>query len=179
MSIVAITRSPAELLGIEDRVGSIEKGKDGDLVLFNGDPFEYRTQVCAVVIEGQPVSDHHDTVPRSDHHLRLEKMKAPAVIAALAALVLAPWASARNIISDYYVLKAQNEERWEADDRDVEAVLEDFRAIQQRQTAKHHILIDDMGFGDMGIPELNSIPRLRNPKRQQARRPGMHVTVEP
>ena len=56
-AIVAITRSPAELLGIDDRVGSIEKGKDADLVLFNGDPFEYRTQVCGVIIDGEPVSD--------------------------------------------------------------------------------------------------------------------------
>lgn len=56
-AIAAITRTPAEMLGIEDRVGSIEKGKDGDLVLFNGDPFEYRTQVCGVIIEGELVSD--------------------------------------------------------------------------------------------------------------------------
>ena len=53
----AMTLSPAEILGIEKRVGSIERGKDGDLVLFNGDPFEYLTQVCAVVIEGEVVSD--------------------------------------------------------------------------------------------------------------------------
>ncbi len=56
-AIAAITRTPAELLDIDDRVGTIVKGKDGDLVLFNGDPFEYRTQVCAVVIEGEPVSE--------------------------------------------------------------------------------------------------------------------------
>lgn len=56
-AIVAITRTPAELLGIDDRVGTIERGKDADLVLFNGDPFEYRTQVCAVIINGEPVSE--------------------------------------------------------------------------------------------------------------------------
>ncbi len=53
----AITASPAEILGIDDKVGSIEKGKHGDLVLFNGDPFEYTTQVCGVIIEGAVVSD--------------------------------------------------------------------------------------------------------------------------
>ena len=56
-AIAAITRTPAELLGISDRVGTIARGKDADLVLFNGDPFEYRTQVCAVVIDGEPVSE--------------------------------------------------------------------------------------------------------------------------
>ena len=40
------------ILGIADRVGSIEPGKDGDLVLFDGDPFEYTPQVIGVVIEG-------------------------------------------------------------------------------------------------------------------------------
>jgi imidazolonepropionase-like amidohydrolase len=48
-----ITLAPAEILGIADRVGSLAPGKDGDLVLFNGDPFEYLTLVCGVVIEGQ------------------------------------------------------------------------------------------------------------------------------
>jgi len=53
----SITLSPARILGIDDRVGSIEIGKDGDLALFDGDPFEYTSHVCAVVIEGEIVSD--------------------------------------------------------------------------------------------------------------------------
>ena len=53
----AITIDSATLLGIDDRVGSLEVGKDGDLVLYNGDPFEYTSQVCGVVIEGELVSD--------------------------------------------------------------------------------------------------------------------------
>ncbi len=56
-AIRAITSSPAELLGIDDRVGTLERGRDGDLVLFNGDPFEYTSQVCTVIIEGEPVSE--------------------------------------------------------------------------------------------------------------------------
>lgn len=52
----AITRTPAEILGIDDRVGLLRRGMHGDVVLFNGDPFEYTTQVCGVVIEGQVVS---------------------------------------------------------------------------------------------------------------------------
>ncbi len=54
----SITLNPAKLLGIEKRVGSIEKGKDADLVLFDGDPYEYLTNVCKVMIDGVWVSDN-------------------------------------------------------------------------------------------------------------------------
>ena len=53
----AITVSPAEILGIDDRVGALKRGMDGDVALFNGDPFEYTTQICAVVIEGEVFRD--------------------------------------------------------------------------------------------------------------------------
>ncbi len=53
----AITLAPARILGVDDRVGSLEVGKHGDFVLFDGDPFEYLTRVCTVVIEGEIVSD--------------------------------------------------------------------------------------------------------------------------
>lgn len=56
-ALKAITLNPAKLLGIENRVGSIEKGKDADLVLFNGDPFEYLTKVCVVIIDGEVVKE--------------------------------------------------------------------------------------------------------------------------
>lgn len=52
-----ITRDAAKLLGIDDRVGELEVGKDGDLALFDGDPFEYTTHCTGVVIEGEVVSD--------------------------------------------------------------------------------------------------------------------------
>ena len=52
-----VTIDAARILGIDDRVGSLEPGKHGDLALFDGDPFEYTTQVCGVVIEGVVVSE--------------------------------------------------------------------------------------------------------------------------
>lgn len=55
-ALEAVTLSPARILGIADRVGSIEPGKDADLVLFDGDPFEYTSHVCGVLIDGEPVS---------------------------------------------------------------------------------------------------------------------------
>jgi imidazolonepropionase-like amidohydrolase len=53
----ALTIDAARLLGIADRVGSLEPGKDADLALFDGDPLEYTTQTCTVVIDGAVVSD--------------------------------------------------------------------------------------------------------------------------
>lgn len=56
-ALATITRNAAEILGIADRVGTLEPGKDADLALFDGDPFEYTTHVTAVVIEGEVVSE--------------------------------------------------------------------------------------------------------------------------
>lgn len=56
-ALKAITLNPARLLGISDKVGSIEIGKDADLVFFNGDPFEYLSKVCGVMIDGVMVKE--------------------------------------------------------------------------------------------------------------------------
>ena len=56
-ALSTITIDAARLLGIDRTVGSIEAGKDGDLVLFDGDPFEYTSHVCAVLIDGRVVSE--------------------------------------------------------------------------------------------------------------------------
>lgn len=53
----AITLDAARIIGVDDRVGSLEPGKDGDLVLFDGEPLEYTTRVCGVVIQGEVVSE--------------------------------------------------------------------------------------------------------------------------
>lgn len=48
----AITIDAASVLGIAARVGSLEIGKDGDLALYDGDPFEYTSHCVGTVIEG-------------------------------------------------------------------------------------------------------------------------------
>jgi imidazolonepropionase-like amidohydrolase len=48
----ALTIDAAKLLGVDGRIGSLEKGKDADLALFDGDPFEYTTHCIGVVIDG-------------------------------------------------------------------------------------------------------------------------------
>jgi imidazolonepropionase-like amidohydrolase len=52
-----ITIDAARVIGQERRVGSLEAGKDGDVVVFDGDPFEYTSHVCFVVIDGRVVSE--------------------------------------------------------------------------------------------------------------------------
>ena len=53
----AVTRTPAEILGIDARVGSIEKGRDANLVVLTGDPLDARTWVDQVLVEGKTVYD--------------------------------------------------------------------------------------------------------------------------
>jgi len=51
----ALTINAAEILGVADRVGSLEAGKDANLFIANGDPLEAKTQVTRVVIHGRDV----------------------------------------------------------------------------------------------------------------------------
>ncbi|MFN2364738.1 MAG: amidohydrolase [Halarsenatibacteraceae bacterium] len=51
----SVTINPAEILGIEDRVGSLEAGKDADLVVYGGDPLDIAANVEAVYISGEKI----------------------------------------------------------------------------------------------------------------------------
>ena len=56
-ALACVTLDAAKLLGIADRVGSLEKGKDADLALYDGDPFEYTSHCTGTVINGQVFAD--------------------------------------------------------------------------------------------------------------------------
>jgi len=56
-ALAAITIEPARILGIDKTVGSLEKGKKADIVCYDGDPFEYVTHVCTVIIGGKVVHE--------------------------------------------------------------------------------------------------------------------------
>jgi len=49
----AITINAAEIIGVDDLVGSLEVGKDADLVVFSGHPFDYHTVAELVLVDGQ------------------------------------------------------------------------------------------------------------------------------
>jgi imidazolonepropionase-like amidohydrolase len=56
-ALAAITIDAARIIGVDKRVGSLEAGKDADVVIFDGDPFEYTSHVCGVLVNGVVVSE--------------------------------------------------------------------------------------------------------------------------
>jgi imidazolonepropionase-like amidohydrolase len=54
-ALQAVTLTPARLWGVDDRVGSLEVGKDADVVVWSGDPFELTTGAEHVFIKGVEV----------------------------------------------------------------------------------------------------------------------------
>lgn len=56
-TLASITLDSARILGVDDRVGSLEVGKDGDVALYDGDPFEYTSHCIGVIINGTVVSE--------------------------------------------------------------------------------------------------------------------------
>lgn len=72
----AITLSPAEMLGVADRVGSLEVGKDATLIVTDGDVFDTATHVVQAFIQGRHVdlSDRHKRLYRK-YQARLQQVK--------------------------------------------------------------------------------------------------------
>jgi imidazolonepropionase-like amidohydrolase len=54
-ALKAITINPARHIGVADRLGSIEEGKDADIVIADGSPFNIQTAIKKVFINGEPV----------------------------------------------------------------------------------------------------------------------------
>lgn len=55
----AVTINPARMLGLADRLGTLEAGKDADLVVWSGHPFHYLTKADLVMIEGEVVHERN------------------------------------------------------------------------------------------------------------------------
>jgi imidazolonepropionase-like amidohydrolase len=53
----AVTLAPAEIFGVADRVGSLQPGREGNVVVWSGDPFEFTTRVEHVFVRGHEYSD--------------------------------------------------------------------------------------------------------------------------
>lgn len=85
-AIAAVTTQPAAILGLEKRVGSLEVGKDGNVLLLSGDPLAITTWVERVIVEGKDVYDRSKDV-RVQH---LIDGKAPANTAAAGASDIDP-----------------------------------------------------------------------------------------
>ena len=52
----AITLTPAEVLGVANRIGSLQPGRDANIVVWSGDPFEFATRVEHVLVRGREVA---------------------------------------------------------------------------------------------------------------------------
>ena len=63
-ALKAMTLYPAQILGVADRVGSLEKGKDATLFVSDGDPLDTPTQILQAWISGRKVDlhDRHKTL---------------------------------------------------------------------------------------------------------------------
>jgi arylsulfatase len=104
-----------------------------------------------------------------------------ALLLAVSVLVTAAWtqASARDIAHDaeFYISAEQNAEQWSADDERVDAALAAFREKNGGKPPNvFYILIDDIGFGDLGNETLNSIRGYNTPAINEFAREGMRLS---
>ena len=66
----AVTLAPAEIFGVADRVGSLQPGREGNVVVWSGDPFEFTTRVEHVFVRG------HEYTDKTRQDLLMERYKA-------------------------------------------------------------------------------------------------------
>lgn len=62
-ALEAVTINPARMVGVDSRVGTLEAGKDADLVLWSGEPFQPSSMVIGVLIDGRLVVDPRSQAP--------------------------------------------------------------------------------------------------------------------
>ena len=58
----AVTLTPAEILGIQGRCGSLEVGKDADILFFRGHPLAPTSRLMEVLVEGESVFAREEAV---------------------------------------------------------------------------------------------------------------------
>jgi arylsulfatase A-like enzyme len=78
--------------------------------------------------------------------------------------------------AEYYILEKQNAERWKAEDTVLDKRLAEFRKKNGGKPPNiFYILIDDIGFGDLGSKTLNSIRGYKTPSINKVAREGMRL----
>lgn len=76
-----ITLNPAKLLHLEDRLGSLKKGKDADIVIWTTNPLSIEARVVKTFVDGELLYDDSKSV---DHYIRIQKEKARIISKMLA-----------------------------------------------------------------------------------------------
>ncbi|MBJ88575.1 MAG: hypothetical protein CMO98_01830 [Woeseia sp.] len=79
-ALVAVTLRPAEIWGVDGSVGSLEKGKEADLVIWGADPLEITSYPEQVFIKGESISMQNRQTLLRDRYLQVPDEKPPAFI---------------------------------------------------------------------------------------------------
>ena len=78
--------------------------------------------------------------------------------------------------AEYYVLEAQNGERWVAEDKELETKLTALRNRYGRPPNIIHIMWDDTAYGDVGIPAIQKVRGLKTPRLNTMAEEGILFT---
>lgn len=101
------------------------------------------------------------------------------LLTALASLVITLPAQAQDSIvhdAEYYILQAQHADKWATEDESLNAALAEFREQNSGKPPNiFYILIDDIGFGDLGSETLNAIRGYRTPAINEIANQGMRL----
>ncbi|UED83975.1 amidohydrolase [Streptomyces profundus] len=65
-ALATITTNPAEILGLDDRVGALRPGLDGDVVIWSGDPLDVMSRALTVFVEGREVYSYDTGTGRGE-----------------------------------------------------------------------------------------------------------------
>ena len=69
-ALKSITIYPAQICRVDQRVGSLEAGKDGDVAIFDGSPLKTETRTLCTIIQGQIVyADESFSLPQGENTL--------------------------------------------------------------------------------------------------------------
>lgn len=74
--LAAVTSNVAEMFGVDDKIGSLEKGKQADVVVWSGDPLEVMSQAEHVIIKGMEVPLESRQTKLRDRYLKMQNDKA-------------------------------------------------------------------------------------------------------
>lgn len=76
-ALAALTINPARILGVDDRLGSLEPGKIADIVVWDGDPLEVSSRPVAVFIDGRAMSMENRQTRLRDRYRDLSRGDLP------------------------------------------------------------------------------------------------------
>jgi arylsulfatase len=101
-----------------------------------------------------------------------------AAVLLTTALVTTPVLAAKPLVHDaeFYILQKQNGEKWASEDKDLDARLAEFKKSNGGKPPNiFYILIDDIGFGDLGSKTLNVIRGYETPAINKVAEEGMRM----